>query len=225
MSVPKMPAENNPENAAKTGTGMLLPLFTLAIFVSAALLFFVQPMFAKMVLPKLGGTPAVWSVAMVFFQTVLLAGYAYAHFSFQRLGRFQPIAHLVVLVVAALTLPFGIGSEQNSALQQSHPALWVLLVLTRTIGLPIFVLASTAPLLQKWFAQTGHSSAKDPYFLYAASNLGSFGSLFAYPLLVEPYLRLQHQTRYWSAGFWVLVASIAACAILARRAASRLPSA
>lgn len=153
---------------------------------------------------------------MVFFQAMLLVGYAYAHFSFQHLGRFQPLLHLLVLLLAAFALPFTIGSDQNSALQHGSPALWVLLVLTKTIGLPIFVLASTAPLLQKWFATTRHSSAKDPYFLYAASNLGSFGSLFAYPLVVEPYLRIHQQTQYWAVGFWFLVLCITGCAVLTR---------
>jgi hypothetical protein len=206
----------------------LLPaVFGIAIFLSAILLFSVQPLVGKLLLPLLGGAPSVWNTVMLFFQAMLLAGYAYAHFSFQRLGRFQPVLHLFVLLLAAFALPFTIGSDYNSALQHNNPALWVLLVLTRSIGLPIFVLASTAPLLQKWFATTRHSAAKDPYFLYAASNLGSFGSLFAYPLLIEPYLRLQHQVRYWAFAFWGLVACIAGCALLARslRGATEAPAA
>jgi hypothetical protein len=192
-----------------------LPLiFGAAIFLSAVLLFSVQPLVGKLLLPLLGGAPSVWNTVMVFFQAMLLAGYAYAHFSSRLLGRFQPVVHLGFLLVAALLLPFGIAAGEGTAVQSSNPALWVLVVLTRSIGLPILILASTAPLLQKWFATTRHSWAKDPYFLYAASNLGSFGALFAYPLAIEPLLRLQAQVRCWSAGFWLLAACIAGCALL-----------
>src|SRR5688572_3045630 len=200
----------------RPAAGMLVFSFGAAIFLSAVLLFSVQPLVGKLLLPLLGGAPSVWNTVMVFFQAMLLAGYAYAHFSLQWLGRFQPLLHSFVLLCAASALPFGILPDQNSALQQINPALWVLLVLTKTIGLPIFVLASTAPLLQRWFANTRHSSAKDPYFLYAASNLGSFGSLFAYPLILEPYLRLHEQIRFWSLSFWILAGCILGCALLAR---------
>ena len=196
-------------------TGATLPLaFGLAIFISAVLLFSVQPLVGKLLLPLLGGAPSVWNTVMVFFQAMLLAGYAYAHFSFQRLGRFQPLVHVGLLLTAALVLPFTISPEESSGLQSTSPALWVLIVLAKSIGLPIFVLASTAPLLQKWFAATKHPSAKDPYFLYAASNLGSFGALFAYPLMIEPNLRLAGQVNYWTTGFWLLALSIAGCALL-----------
>jgi hypothetical protein len=210
------------QQLVNVGQGALLPAaFGAAILLSAVLLFSVQPLVGKLLLPLLGGAPSVWNTVMVFFQAMLLAGYAYAHFSFQHLGRFQPILHVAFLGIAAFALPFTITASQNSALQHSSPALWVLVVLTKTIGLPIFVLASTAPLLQKWFTSTLHRSAKDPYFLYAASNLGSFGSLFAYPLVIEPYLRLQQQIRFWGLGFWILAVCIAGCALLAR--AGRAP--
>jgi hypothetical protein len=200
----------------RTAAGMLVFSFVAAIFLSAVLLFSVQPLVGKLLLPLLGGAPSVWNTVMVFFQAMLLAGYAYAHYSVKVLGRAQPLVHGGMLVVAALLLPFTISAGESSALQNNRPALWVLLMLTKNIGLPIFVLASTAPLLQKWFASTAHSAAKDPYFLYAASNLGSFGALFAYPLVIEPYLRLNGQVRSWSVGFWVLAVCIAGCAILAK---------
>jgi hypothetical protein len=200
----------------RPAAGLLVFWFGAAIFLSAVLLFSVQPLVGKLLLPLLGGAPSVWNTVMVFFQAMLLAGYAYAHYSVKVLGRAQPWVHVALLVVAALLLPFGISADPSSAMQNKSPAFWVLLMLTKNIGLPIFVLASTAPLLQKWFASTRHSAAKDPYFLYAASNLGSFGSLFAYPLLVEPYLRLRDQTTSWSLGFWVLAFCIAGCAIISR---------
>ena len=200
----------------RPAAGMLVFSFGAAILLSAALLFSVQPLVGKLLLPLLGGAPSVWNTVMVFFQAMLLAGYAYAHYSVKALGRAQPFVHAALLLVAALLLPFTISADQSSALQNNSPALWVLLMLTKNIGLPIFVLASTAPLLQKWFASTTHAAAKDPYFLYAASNLGSFGSLFAYPLLVEPYLRLNVQVKSWSLGFWGLAICIAGCALLAR---------
>lgn len=210
---------------AKGATSAALPIaFGAAIFLSAVLLFSVQPLVGKLLLPLLGGAPSVWNTVMVFFQAMLLAGYAYAHFSSQRLGRHQPVVHIVLLLIAGAPLPFGISSGQDSALQSSSPALWLLVVLTKCIGLPIFVLAATAPLLQKWFAATKHSSAKDPYFLYAASNLGSFGALFAYPLLIEPMLRLQGQVRYWSAGYWIFIAFIAGCAAIYKLNSAAEPS-
>jgi hypothetical protein len=198
----------------------LIITFGAAIFLSAVLLFSVQPLVGKLLLPLLGGAPSVWNTVMLFFQAMLLAGYAYAHFSGRALGHWQPVVHVGLLILAALLLPFAVTANPNDSLQKLNPALWVLFILAKNIGLPIFVLAATAPLLQKWFAHTGHTAAKDPYFLYAASNLGSFGALFAYPLLVEPYLRLQNQVRFWSWGFWMLAAAIAVCAWISRRPAA-----
>ena len=208
--------EGRPTENRGVSTGSLTVVFGTTIFLSAVLLFSVQPLVGKLLLPLLGGAPSVWNTVMVFFQAMLLAGYAYAHFSSQKLGRLQPVVHVVLLVIAAVFLPFVITASPSEQLHTTNPALWTLLVLAKHIGPPIFVLASTAPLLQKWFAGTGHSAAKDPYFLYAASNLGSFGALFAYPLLVEPYSHLNFQVRTWAFGFWLLVLCIAACAFLSR---------
>ena len=172
-AVKKAPAKKKAAAAAKapverksgeaSALGILLPLFTLAIFVSAALLFFVQPMFAKMVLPKLGGTPAVWSVAMVFFQTVLLAGYAYAHFLTRNLqGRQAVMIHIAVMAAAILFLPLGIASGWTKP-PASGEAFWLLGLFAVSIGLPFFALSANGPLLQAWFARTAHPAAKDPY--------------------------------------------------------------
>ncbi len=210
-------ASKNRASPARSRENAFLPIvFGATIFLSAVLLFSVQPLVGKLLLPLLGGAPSVWNTVMLFFQAMLLCGYAYAHWSFQRLGpRAQPVVHCGLLVIAALLLPFSIQARGGDSEQQwNHPAIWALITLTRSLGVPVFVLASTAPLLQKWFAQFSHSASKDPYFLYAASNMGSFGALFAYPLLLEPTLRLNQQLRFWAAGFWILGGCIAICAIV-----------
>lgn len=190
-------------------------LFATTLLVGAALLFCVQPMIAKMVLPLLGGAPAVWNTCMVFFQAALLAGYSYAHATATWLGvRRQAILHLVLLMVPLAFLPFGIAEDAAGSLTPAtNPNLWLLRLLVTTVGLPFFVVAATAPLLQGWFSRTGHPSAADPYFLYAASNLGSMLALLAYPLLMEPNLRLAQQSALWAAGDGVLVLLTMSCAV------------
>ncbi len=176
-------------------------LCTATIFVSAALLFIVQPMFARMVLPLLGGSPAVWNTAMVFFQAMLLAGYAYAHASTAWLGaRRQARWHLLVVLLPLAVLPLAVPAGWHPPVD-GHPGPWLLALMTVAIGLPFFVLSATAPLIQKWFAGTNHPRAADPYFLYAASNGGSLLALLGYPLWVEPGLSLSQQSRWWSAGY------------------------
>jgi len=172
----------------------LLPfLYGLTLFVSALLLFSIQPMFAKMVLPKLGGAPAVWSVAMVFFQTMLLAGYAYAHVLNRTLrSRWAAMLHLVLVGVTAMALPIAVAPGW-SAPPPDGAALWLFGLFAISIGLPFFTLSASAPLLQSWFAASGHRQAGNPYVLYAASNLGSFAALFAYPVVIEPFLTLKAQ--------------------------------
>ena len=202
---------------------LLLATFVAAIFLSAALLFAVQPLFAKMVLPKLGGTPAVWSVAMVFFQAMLLAGYAYAHALTRFLpGRSSVVAHLAVMVVAIFALPLGIAAGWGRAPGQLQE-FWLLGLFGASIGLPFFALSANGPLLQAWFARTGHPQAKDPYFLYAASNIGSFLALLAYPFGIEPFSHLPQQTFGWTLGFYVLIALIALCGVWLLRSSNVLP--
>jgi len=202
---------------------LLLATFTAAIFLSAALLFAVQPLFAKMVLPKLGGTPAVWSVAMVFFQAMLLAGYAYAHALTKFVpGRVSVGVHLAVMVIAIFALPLGIAAGWGGP-PATGQEFWLLGLFAVSIGLPFFALSANGPLLQAWFARTGHPQAKDPYFLYAASNVGSFLALLAYPFLVEPFTHLPQQTWGWTIGFYILILLIAACGAFLLRSQDALP--
>ncbi len=224
MSTTELPAGGTEQTAA-TSYNLLLTTFIATIFVSAALLFAVQPMFTKMVLPRLGGAPAVWSVAMVFFQTALLAGYIYAHL----LTRFAPgrpsvIIHLVVTALACFWLPFSISTGWGRP-PETGEAFWLLAVFALSIGPPFFALAANAPLIQAWFARTGHPSAHDPYFLYAASNVGSFLALLSYPIAVEPFVPLSDQRWYWTGGFYVLLLLIAACGLLMLRSVNQAPSA
>ncbi|HXL69379.1 MAG TPA: fused MFS/spermidine synthase [Xanthobacteraceae bacterium] len=203
---------------------LTLAVYVAAIFLSAALLFAVQPMFAKLVLPRLGGSPSVWSVAMVFFQAALLAGYAYAHFLMRLVpARNAVIVHVIVMGVAALWLPLSIAAGWGRP-PASGEAFWLLGLFAVSIGLPFFALAANAPLLQAWFARSGHPSAGDPYFLYAASNVGSFLALLSYPFVIEPFTRLGDQTRYWSVLFCLLIVVIAACGWILWRSRGRLPA-
>ena len=192
-------------------------LFSLTIFLSAGLLFLLEPMIAKMILPLLGGTPAVWNTCMMFFQAVLLAGYGYAHLSSHKAGENrQIIIHLVIIVAACLFLPVAIPRHWVPAAGDS-PIGYILLMLLISVGLPFFVLSSNALLLQKWFADTGHPSAKDPYFLYSASNLGSMLALISYPILMEPYLPLAGQSSLWTTGYALLMVFTIFCAGLSRK--------
>ncbi|HLB97148.1 MAG TPA: hypothetical protein VJK90_05765, partial [Acetobacteraceae bacterium] len=191
---------------------VVLPAFATTLFLSAGLMFLVEPMIAKMVLPRLGGSPAVWSTCLVFFQAVLLLGYAYAHALTRLVSRRAQIGvHIAVLLpLAALALPLDLGA--GAPLPGASPALWLLLRLTCVAGLPVFAISATAPLLQRWFADLDHEAAADPYFLYAASNAGSLLALLAYPLLVEPMLPLDRQAALWSGGFGVMALGLVLCA-------------
>ena len=197
---------------------MLLIVFTISMFVSASLLFLVEPMLAKMALPLLGGSPAVWNTCLVFFQAVLLAGYLYAHATTKWLGRRTQIAvHICVALLPFAVLPLHIPAGWEPPTQTS-PVLWTLGMLSVAVGLPFFLLSSSTPVLQRWFAHSGHASAHDPYFLYAASNAGSLVGLLGYPLLLEPTLRLSVQSHLWSYGYLLFVLMTAACATLVWRA-------
>src|SRR6266581_19695 len=213
MGIADQPA-TEPTPDAMSGRALLLATFTAAITLSAALVFMVQPMFTKMVLPRFGGAPSVWSVAIVFFQAALLAGYAYAHWLTRYAGgRVSVALHLAVMIAAAFALPLSIAAGWDRPPAAAH-ALWLIGLFTASIGLPFFALAAKSPLLQAWFARTDHPAAKDPYFLYAASNVGSFLALVSYPTVIEPFVRLGEQTRLWSIGFYLLILLIAACAAL-----------
>lgn len=187
---------------------MIVP-FAVSIFLSAFLLFLVEPIVAKMILPVLGGNPSVWNSCMLFFQTVLLAGYAYVHLVSTRMPHRQElITHLTLVLIPLFVLPVHV-SVQSSLLGVESPILWLLKALALSVGLPFFVLSTTAPLLQKWFVRTAHSSARDPYFLYAASNAGSMLALVGYPVMIEPWIPVQSaqwlsQSWLWSAGYLLL---------------------
>ncbi len=196
---------------------LVLVVYTAAIFTSALLLFSVQPLFTKMVLPRLGGSPAVWSVAMVFFQSLLLGGYAYAHYLMQIRNRAIPVVvHLVLLVCAVLTLPLSIANGWSEPPTSGY-AFWLLGLFAVSIGLPFFALAANNPLLQAWFVRTGHPDGPDPYFLYASSNIGSFLALLSYPVLLEPMFTLRTQNLIWTSIYALLIFLIAACGVLLLR--------
>src|SRR5215213_158445 len=194
-------------------------LFAVTLFLSALLLFWVQPLAGKMVLPLLGGAPAVWNTCLLFFQAALLAGYGYAHASTRRLTtRAQVVLHVALLLVAALALPVVISESRGGAPDEARPALWLLKTLALTAGPPFFALSASAPLLQRWFSRTRDPSAEDPYFLYAASNAGSLLALLAFPALFEPALTLGGQSRAWAALYFALVLLVVACAAASLRA-------
>lgn len=181
-------------------------LFGVTIFISSALLFSIQPMIAKMLLPLLGGTPAVWNTCMLFFQAMLLCGYAYALVVSRWSIKRQLIAQLAILALAFISLPIGLSSYWvNSVPPSGNPSFWLLLCLAASVGLPFFIVSSNSPLLQKWFSRTATEAARDPYFLYSASNAGSLLALLAYPALMEPFFTLRSQGRLWTVGYAVLV--------------------
>ena len=201
---------------SKRGGQALVPgLFVVAVFSSAGLVFLVEPMIAQLLLPRLGGSPAVWNTSLAFFQAALLLGYGYAHL-LQWLGavRRQMAVHILVLAMAGLVLPLHIPGALGAS-STDHPILWLLGVLVLAIGPPFAALSATAPLLQAWFGRLEHDSAQrsDPYALYAASNLGSLLALLAYPFIVQPLMGLGGQRAGWSlayAGFAILIVALAA---------------
>jgi hypothetical protein len=201
----------------------MLPVYTITIFLSAVLLFLVQPMFARMIVPMLGGSPSVWNTAMLFYQATLLAGYAYAHFSIKWLGlRRQLPCQLALVLVVFVALPLGIP-EGWTPPSDSSPVFWMLGLMAVAVGLPFFVISSTSPVLQRWFAASGHPASSDPYFLYAASNAGSLLALTAYPFLIEPSVGLGKQSQFWAAGYAGLALLIGACGFFMWRASIQLP--
>jgi len=188
------------------------PLFIATVFVNAALLFAVQPMFARLVLPLLGGVPAVWNTALVFFQAALLAGYAYAWAVSARLPlKLQLPVHLAVMAVPLALLPIALPAGWAPPAAGS-PVAWQLMLMVATVGLPFFALATNATLLQHWLSRSRDAAAGDPYFLYSASNLGSAAALIAYPAAIAPLLGLALQGVAWSAGYGLLVLLLAAAA-------------
>lgn len=198
---------------AKRIDATLVATFTASIFLSAFLLFSVQPMFTKMALPYLGGAPNVWNIALVFFQAVLLGGYIYAHLISKYLPvKAQIIVHVTIIAGAFVFLPIAIPEGVTPA--NEAPSLWLIGLFAASLGMPFFALSANAPLLQRWFSHSGHLHAHDPYFLYAASNLGSLLALVSYPLLFEPGLGLTMQSNIWMIGYVVLLSAIGVSGII-----------
>jgi hypothetical protein len=196
-------------------TRALVPVFVAASFLSATLLFLIQPMAAKLLLPVFGGGPSIWNTSMVFFQVFLVAGYAYAHFATLLPRRTHLLIHVGVLAAALLVLPFHVPQLVTGA--SGSPSLLLLGSLTIMVGAPFFLLSTMAPVLQRWFAWSDHPRAHDPYFLYAAGNAGSVLGLLSYPFLVEPLLDLRNQALVWTAGYVLLVSLAAATAVVVWR--------
>jgi len=195
-------------------------LFATTIFASAGLVFLVEPMVAKLVLPLLGGGPSIWNTSLVFFQAALLVGYAYAN-ALQRIlsVRLQALVHGLLLLAAALVLPLRVH-EALGPPSSEHPAFWLLGVLTVSLGAPFAALSATAPLAQAWYARVAHlQGGRGPYSLYAASNLGSLIALLAYPIVVEPSLTLKVQAVSWTVGYGCFVLLMAGLGLIVARTA------
>jgi hypothetical protein len=188
-------------------------IFGGTLLLGAFLLFVVEPMFAKMVLPLLGGSPAVWNTCVLFFQGMLLLGYLYAHLGPRLLGvRRHAVFHLVAVLLSLLALPITlhtIGPPPTSA----SPIGWLIQVLTLSLGIPFLLLSSTGPLMQQWFSAAHRTGKPDPYFLYSASNAGSLLGLLAYPGIIEASLPLTGQGHVWAEGYALFVVFIAVCAL------------
>jgi hypothetical protein len=194
--------------------------FSVTLFLSAFLLFLVQPMIGKMILPVFGGTPAVWNTCLVFFQMLLLAGYVYAHLLTTRTRlRHQVTIHAALMLLALVMLPIQLSNELSMPVDAT-PAAWLLNALALSAGIPFFVVSASAPLFQKWLAATAHPVAKDPYPLYAVSNTGSLLGLLSYPLLIEPGLQITTQSRLWVLGYELLVLMTLGCGLLAWRSST-----
>ncbi|MFG0284430.1 MAG: hypothetical protein ACF8R7_08415, partial [Phycisphaerales bacterium JB039] len=197
----------------------MIPLLTFTTFLAAFLLFLIQPMVAKMALPALGGSPAVWNTAMVVFQSLLLAGYAWAHWLARRPARWSLIAQCALMVAAAAALPVALPAWDPPG--EASPVWWLIGALLLAIGAPFVALASVSPTLQRWLSRTEQRGADDPYFLYAASNAGSLLALLGYPFLIEPGLALGAQSWMFSGAYLVAAAGVVACAVVTWR--SRRP--
>jgi spermidine synthase len=205
---------------------LMIPVYSFTLFISALLLFWLEPMFGKMILPLLGGSPAVWITAMLFYQLALLIGYSYAHATSRWLSPTkQALIHLGLLLFALSLLPIAVPSGWAPP-TEVNPAPWLLCLLTVALGAPFVLLSATTPMVQRWFATTSHPQAANPYFLYSVSNAGSLAGLYVYPLLLEPTLRLAEQSHAWSIGFVALTILVAVSASLAWRyqaAAAAIP--
>ena len=200
-----------PPKAQRKLSGIAV-LFTATAFTGAALLFIVEPLIAKMLLPEFGGASSVWTLSTFFFQVAMLVGYLFIHFATKLGPRRQPWIQLALVLPALLFLPIALPAIETIATQE--PFTRLLLTLTVAVGLPFLVLSTTGPLIQRWYSWTSGPRSDDPYFLYAASNGGSFIGLLSYPFLIEPFLSLEAQRVIWSVGFVLFLLLVAACAVV-----------
>ena len=215
-AVPVAPATAS--TMAGAATRVLVPLFAVTLFLGSFLMFAVEPMVARQMLPVLGGVPMVWNGCVVFFQAALLAGYGGAHLLTR--GLVAPVRLLAYAALAVVPLTFvRLGVDAESAARAADaPLSWLLVALLTSVGPSFLVLAVCASVLQATFASTGHRSARDPYFLYAASNAGSLVALMAYPTVIEPLLGLSQQTEVWTLGYALFVLLVLGCAVATRLA-------
>ena len=188
-------------------------VFSLTLFTSATLMFVLQPLFGKLLLPSLGGSASVWNTCMVFYQSILFFGYLYAHYLTTKFSRPQQVKiHLSLLLLCLIFIPVSLQSNSLPPTDRA-PIFWLLSVLLLSIGLPFFILSTTSPLLQKWFSSLNHQFSADPYFLSIASNTGSLLALISYPFIIESHFSLSLQQQYWSTGFILLLILIFFCAL------------
>ncbi len=210
-----------PEQSSKRHS--LILLFAGTLFISACLMFVLQPLFGKLLLPLLGGSPAVWNTCMVFYQSLLFLGYFYAHYLSQKFDSHRQVQiHAVLLAISLIALPVALP-ENSIPPTESNPTFWLMGILFIAIGLPFFVVSTTSPLIQKWFSRVGHHTSEDPYYLYGASNAGSMLALLSYPFLIEPNIGLLAQQDIWSIAYAVLCICVIGCAIVLWRSHLQLP--
>ncbi|MCK5122086.1 MAG: fused MFS/spermidine synthase [Methylococcales bacterium] len=204
---------NVTSNNASDRSLSLIFLFAGTLFISATLMFILQPLFGKLLLPLLGGSPAVWNTCMVFYQTLLFLGYLYAHYLSSKFSQHRQIQiHAAVIAISLIALPVALP-DNTIPPTESNPTLWLMWTLFLAIGLPFFIVSTTSPLIQKWFSHVGHHTSEDPYYLYGASNAGSMLALLSYPFLLEPNIGLLEQQSFWGVGYGLLCILIMACGI------------
>src|SRR5215471_3207916 len=199
---------------SKTHTRTTLLFFAPTIFLSAFLLFVCEPMVGKMMLPLLGGAASVWITCLLFFQLMLLLGYGYAH-ALERVASVQTqmLVHAGLMLAAVFFLPIQFATRPDAS-ASTHPTMWLLGMLIRSVGIPFCIVATTAPLLQNWLSKTSSASGRDPYFLYAVSNAGSLLALLAYPLAMEPRWGVHVQSSGWAVAYGVLLLLVVGAARL-----------
>lgn len=198
--------------AKPRGTLWIPIVFTLTSFIGASLLFIVEPLIAKMLLPEFGGSSSVWTLSTFFFQAIMLVGYLFIHFTSKSGPRRQPLWQLGLVIPALLFLPLSLPAM--SSIPTQEPFTRILLTLVVLVGLPFLVISTTGPLIQKWYSWTNGPRNDDPYFIYAASNSGSFIGLLAYPFIIEPFVSLEAQRNLWSIGFVAFLLMVAFCGFI-----------